>query len=543
MTSALLSLESSPPLAAGLAAPALELSGIGKQFGSFVALEDVTLSVRAGEVHCLLGENGAGKSTLCNLVFGVHRPDTGSLRLRGSAFEPKNPAHALAAGVAMVHQHFSLVGNMTGLENLLLLPHAKASSSPLAAALRGLQQASAARELRSRVAALSAQFGLQATLDGPVEELTVGERQRLEIVKCLLSDPVLLVLDEPTAVLPPAEVQSLLAICRNIAAHGCGVLLVTHKLAEIAAVADRTSVIRRGKLRETVEMHEADLDQLVQTMVGRELRPLASHAARAQTTLSTEPLSTEPVLQVDELSWRDAHGAEKLHVSFRVAPGEIVGIAGVEGNGQSELAALLSGMLEAHSGRVRMAGQDITGLSPRELTHLGLGCVPEDRHAVGCHLELSVAENLFLGQLAHFTRFGWLRRRSMIEAAQPLMAAFDVRGSATAPLAELSGGNQQKAVLARELSLSPLRLLLAAQPTRGLDVGAVEAVYGAFRAASQRGAAVLLISSELDEVLAVADRVLVLYRGRIVGEVGPGPEQQRNVGRLMSGQSLREIPS
>jgi ABC-type uncharacterized transport system ATPase subunit len=542
MEPALASPVSSPPMAAGLAAPALELCGVGKRFGTFVALEDVTLTVRAGEVHCLLGENGAGKSTLCNVVFGVHRPDTGSVRLRGASFEPKTPAHALAAGVAMVHQHFSLVGNMTGLENLLLLPRKAAGSSRLRN-LRDLQQSAAARDLRARVAALSAQFGLQASLDTPVEALAVGDRQRLEIVKCLLNDPVLLVLDEPTAVLPPAEVQSLLSICRNIAAHGCGVLLVTHKLAEIAAVADRTSVLRRGRLRETVDMGEADLDQLVQTMVGRELRPLATHAAPAPEAIAAERALLAPVLQVEELGWRDAHGAEKLHVSFSVAPGEIVGIAGVEGNGQSELAALLSGMLEPVAGRVRLAGVDVTAKSPPALTRLGLGCVPEDRHAVGCHLELSVAENLFLGQLGRFSRCGLLRRRRLVEAALPLMAAFDVRGVATARLAALSGGNQQKAVLARELSLDPLRLLLAAQPTRGLDVGAVEAVYAAFRAASRRGIGVLLISSELDEVLAVADRVLVLYRGRIVGEVLPGPEQHRSVGRLMSGQRLLEVQS
>jgi len=311
------------------------------------------------------------------------------------------------------------------------------------------------------------------------------------------------------------------------------VLLVTHKLAEIGAVADRTSVLRRGRVVETVDMRGADLDALVRSMVGREVRSLALGAAEAPTARD----ASTPVLEVDALRFEDRLGVERLHATFALRRGEIAGVAGVEGNGQSELAAVLSGMLEPSSGAVRLNGKDVTGLSPRELTRLGVGCVSEDRHATGCHLGLSVAENLYLGALERFTRFGWLDRARMHEAAEAVLREFQVRGTARARMGSLSGGNQQKVVLARELGLPGLGFLLAAQPTRGLDVGAVEAVYAQIRRARERGAGVLLISSELEELLSVCDRVLVMYRGRIVGEVPGGLGQHEAVGRLMSGQA------
>jgi simple sugar transport system ATP-binding protein len=343
----------------------------------------------------------------------------------------------------------------------------------------------------------------------------------------------LLVLDEPTAVLPPREVEGLLEICRSIAKNDCAVLLVTHKLAEIAAIADHVSVLRRGRLVDSVPQREADRARLVRSMVGREVSPLS--AARS------EPLArdqqAEPALRVEQLGYTDPLGSERLSLSFEVAPGEIVGLAGVEGNGQSELCAMLSGMLTPSAGKILLDGQDVTALASRELTRRGLGCVSEDRHAVGCHVGLSVAENLFLSDLRRFTRFGLLERSRLTREAEARMQAFDVRAAPGAKLSSLSGGNQQKVVLARELSLEPLRFLLAAQPTRGLDVGAVEAVYSQIRRASQRGVGVLLVSSELEELLAVAHRVLVIYRGRIIGELPGGPEQQVAVGLLMSGQA------
>jgi ABC-type uncharacterized transport system ATPase subunit len=499
-------------------APALllSLSGVTKRFGALVALADVSFDVAAGEVHCLLGENGAGKSTLCNVVFGVQRADAGQISLFGEPFRPRDPAHALASGIAMVHQHFSLVGRMSGVENLML----------------GRRETEAA--LRERTATLGARFGFGIELDRPVEQLSVGERQRLEIMKCLLREPRLLVLDEPTAVLPPGDVADLLDICRRVAEGGAGVVLVTHKLAEIARVADRTTVLRRGRVVESVPMQGADLSALVRSMVGREVRPL--EVQRTSVTPGTR--AKTPALSLENLTFRDAAGSERLDLSLRVDPGEIVALAGVEANGQSELGAILAGLVAPTSGRVVLNGRDVTGASPRELTRLGVGCVPEDRHAVGCHVDLSVAENLFLGRLERFTRFGLLQRGALRRAANELLQSFDVRGDADSPLGSLSGGNQQKVVLARELSLEPLVFLLAAQPTRGLDVGAVEAVYSEIRRARDRGAGVLLISSELDELLAVADRVLVIYRGRLVGELPAGSEQREAVGALMSGGSM-----
>ncbi|MES1177070.1 MAG: ABC transporter ATP-binding protein [Myxococcales bacterium] len=502
----------------------LDARGLSKRFGSLVALDDVSFELEEGQIHCLLGENGAGKSTLCNLIFGVHRADAGELKLLGERFEPRGPAHALEAGVAMVHQHFSLVGNMTVLENL-----------QLSAAGRKFGKAA----LGARIREVSAQFGFELDLVRPVERLSVGERQRAELVKCLLGVPRLLVLDEPTAVLPPREVHGLLEICRSVAQSGCAVLLVTHKLAEIEAVADHVSVLRRGRVVDSAPFESAQVGRFVRSMVGREVSPLSAQSSGVRASVSAEP-----VLRAEALTVDGDDGVQKLNVSFEVHPGEIVGLAGVEGNGQSDLCAVLSGMLTPSAGRLTLAGQDVAGAPPRALTKLGLGCVSEDRHAVGCHVGLSVAENLFLSELGPFSRFGLLDRARLDKEATKRLEAFDVRGTARSKMSELSGGNQQKVVLARELSLNPLRCLLAAQPTRGLDVGAVEAVYAAIRRVCERGVGVLLVSSELDELLAVAHRVLVIYRGRIIGEVPGGSEQQEAVGRLMSGQTLsNEEPS
>jgi simple sugar transport system ATP-binding protein len=507
-------------------APVLGLDRVTKRFGAFTALDEVSLDVHDGEIHCLLGENGAGKSTLCNLVFGVHRPDGGALHLHGQPFQPLGPAHALASGIAMVHQHFSLVGTMSAIENMML-GRARGRLRP--------------REMRTRVQALAGEFRLDVDLDRPVEELSVGERQRVEVLKCLLDSPRLLVLDEPTAILPPREVGGLLAMCRQVAERGCGVVLVTHKLAELAEIATRTTVLRRGRVIETVVMSGApgELAGLVRSMVGREVRPLDSGK-----TIEPEDPARAPAaeaLRVEGLVVKDDAGVTRLDVSFAVRRGEIVGLAGVEGNGQSQLGLVLAGLLAPSRGRVLLDGQDVSGLSPRALTRRGMGVVPEDRHAVGCHLGLNVAENLFLGNLQRFTRFGLVRRDRLAEEGEARMKAFDVRAaSSAAPMSSLSGGNQQKVVLARELSLDPLRFLLAAQPTRGLDVGAVEAVYSDIRTARVSGAGVLLVSSELDELIAVADRILVIYKGRIVGTLPAVRECREAIGALMSGQTGEE---
>jgi simple sugar transport system ATP-binding protein len=520
----------------------LELQGITKRFGTVTALDEVSLSVRAGEVHCLLGENGAGKSTLCNVIFGVQAPDAGTMRLPDGPFSPAGPADSLAAGIVMIHQHFSLVPTMSAVENLML--------GPLGGRLRRV-------EFAARIRALTAEYHLDVDLDRPVGDLSVGERQRVEIVKCLVRNPRLLVLDEPTAVLPPEEVGALLAICRRVAAAGRGVILVTHKLAEIASVADRTTVLRAGRVVESVEMARADMRALVRSMVGRDIVSLDATAA-ATLGVAAAPAAAPPpdapdrvgrraaggrppedALVLDGVSFRDAAGGVRLDgVTSVVKPGEIVGVAGVEGNGQSELGMILAGLARPSAGRVFVGGRNLTGRSAGEVSEAGVGIVPEDRHGVACIGGMSVAENLFLGRLHRFSRFGLLRRRALTAAAADLMARFDVRASGPqAPISELSGGNQQKAVLARELSVDPLVFLLAAQPTRGLDVGAVITVYGHIRAARDRGAGVLLISSELDELIAVADRILVIYRGRIVGERAAAPGNREAIGSLMSGHA------
>ena len=518
-----------PASAAGLAPAAAEagwlrLENVSKRFGAMAALDGVSLDIHAGEIHCLLGENGAGKSTLCNLVFGVHAPDNGAMLLDGAPYRPRGPADALARGIAMVHQHFSLVEDASVADNLLL------------GQSRGLLKR---REAGARIRALASQYGLELDPDALIADLSVGERQRVEIVKCLMREPRLLVLDEPTAVLLPDEIAALLKVCRKVADSGCGVVLVTHKLAEIRQVADRVTVLRGGRTVAFSIAPAADIGRLVAAMIARDAD------ASAVSAVSTAPRQAhsndvrEEVLQVDGLTVKDGHGALRLdNVTLIVNRGEIVGIAGVEGNGQSELAAALSGMMKPAAGRFFVNGRPLAGSAPQEITRAGVGIVPEDRHAVGCVTGLSVAENIFLNRLHRFTRRGMLDRGAMRAAARDLMQRFDVRAaSEDVAFGGLSGGNQQKAVLARELTQDNLALLVAAQPTRGLDVGAVEAVYNHIRAARDRGVAVLLISSELDDLLAVADRIVVLYRGRIMGICPAGPEQRERIGAMMAGQS------
>jgi ABC-type uncharacterized transport system ATPase subunit len=503
----------------------LSLKNLGKRFGSLQALEGVSLDVRAGSVQCLLGENGAGKSTLCNLIFGVYEPSDGDMVFDGEAWAPESPAVALEKGIAMVHQHFSLVPRMTVVENLML------------GQVRGVLKR---HEFGARIRDIAENFGFTLDPDAVVGELSVGERQRAEIVKCLMRDPKLLVLDEPTAVLPPGEIGALLDICRRVADSGRAVILVTHKLAEIAKVADRVAVLRTGRLVADESMAEADMGALVHAMVGRELRPLDVALAESDEAPTVEE-SEGPrgfALVCDGLTVHDRHGAVRLdNFTLEIRPGEIVGLAGVEGNGQSELGMVLAGLLRPTEGHFYIGGNDLTHAGAAAVTAAGGGIVPEDRHAVACVTAMSVAENMFLNKLDRFTRFGLLQRGALNAAAEKQMKAFDVRAAGPeVAFSGLSGGNQQKAVLARELTLDPLVALVAAQPTRGLDVSAVEAVYRQIRAAARRGVGVLLISSELDELLAVADRVAVLYRGRLVGERPAEMNERGAIGALMSGQ-------
>ena len=517
------------------AQPLLALRGMSKRFGSLQALAEVSVEIAPGEIHCLLGENGAGKSTLCNILFGVYPADDGQMQLSGAPHRPSSPADALKRGVAMVHQHFSLVPDMSVVENLML------------GQARGVLRRG---EVAERVKALSSEYGLALDPWARIQDLSVGERQRVEIVKCLMREPRLMVLDEPTAVLLPSEIEGLLGVCQRVAARGCSVVLVTHKLAEIKKVAHRVTVLRGGRVVAQSADPANEIQRLVRAMIQRDLEGLTATASAMLGEVSESPgdapvAATEApmnradeTLQVDGLTVRDGEGVTRLaNFTLVVNRGEIVGIAGVEGNGQSELAAVLSGMAPASEGRFFIRGQDMTQATPKALTAAGVGVVPEDRHAVACVTAMSLAENMVINRLDRFKRWGLLDRTALRTEAQALMTRFDVRAAGPDVLfGGLSGGNQQKAVLGRELTTEGLVFLLAAQPTRGLDVGAVESVYGQIRSACERGVGVLLISSELDELLSVAHRIVVLYRGRVMGECKAEPGARERIGSMMAGQ-------
>ncbi|WP_405663491.1 ABC transporter ATP-binding protein [Streptomyces sp. NBC_01166] len=521
------------------AAPALEISGLTKSFGTMRALDEVDLVVESGTVHCVLGENGAGKSTLCHVVGGSLVPDGGGLRLYGSPYAPRRPADALAAGIAMVHQHFSLVPTLTVGENLRLLR---------------------LKDLPRRVARVREEYGLDLDLGAKVSELPVGVRQRAEIVKALLREPRLLVLDEPTGVLGPAETDALLATCRRIADSGHAVVLVTHKLGEVARAGDAATVLRGGRVSGGGPLAELPPERLVPLMIGRPAGSLdaglAGTIGLAADEDAAEPDGDAPetvasvsrrersgtptqALRLCDVSVRRADGTTALDgVSLDVGHGEIVGVAGVEGNGQSELMALLGGSLAPAAGRVELGGRNLTRTAPRERSLAGLGVVPEDRLHEGCVPPLRVADNLFLGRLERFRRYGvLLDRRAMDRAADSVLTEHGIRAEGPGALmSSLSGGNQQKVVLARELALDPLICLAAAQPTRGLDIGAVGAVHSRIRGAAAAGTGVLVVSSELSELLALCDRITVAYRGKLLGPVDPAePDARERIGALMLG--------
>ncbi|WP_353940419.1 ATP-binding cassette domain-containing protein [Streptomyces sp. HUAS MG91] len=515
------------------AAPALEITSLTKSYGGAPALDGIDLVVRPGTVHCVLGENGAGKSTLCHAVGGSLVPDTGTLALYGRPYAPRRPADALAAGVALVHQHFSLIPTLTVEQNLRLLR------------LPGLDRA---------LARVRDTYGLEVRSDARIEELPVAARQQVEIVKALLRSPRLLVLDEPTGVLGPAETDALLATCRSIADAGGAVVLVTHKLGEALRAGDEATVLRGGRVAGGGPLAELGARHLVPMMIGHaadSLDPaLAGAVGLAEPVAATARRASGAkgsALALNGVTVRRPDGTHALDdVDLDIACGEIVGIAGVEGNGQSELMALLGGSLAPGGGRIALGGRDVTGAGPAARTRAGLGVVPEDRHHEGCVPELSIAENLHLGRLGRFRRWGVaLDRAALARAGADAIAAHGIRAPGPdAPMSALSGGNQQKVVLARELALDPLVALAAAQPTRGLDIGAVDAVHARIREAAARGAGVLLVSAELDELLALSDRVLVAYRGRLLGPVDPrDPDARDRIGELMVGAGRAQAPA
>ncbi len=506
-------------------AVAVHMRGISKRFGDLQALSDAALEVRPGEIHGLIGENGAGKTTLMNVLYGLLQPEAGSLEVGGRPVEVASPRDAIAVRIGMVHQHFMLVPDMTVAENVCLgLPSRR---PPL----------SVVPDARARIGELSERYGLRVHPDDVIETMPVGLQQRVELLKLLYRDADVLILDEPTAVLTPLEWQELAGTLRSLAGEGKSVILITHKLDEILGVADRCTVLRDGRCIGTVDARDATKATLARMMVGRDV---VFRVERPQVELGP------PLVEVDGLELTEPGGRRLLDgISFQIRAGEILGVAGVEGNGQDELFDVLTGMRPPTAGSVRVGGRDTTRISPTEFVRSAGAAIPADRHRAAVALDLSVLENLMMRQFREpqFLRRGVLRRRAMAEHCQALLPEYDIRAAGIdAPMRQLSGGNQQKAVLARELSRAP-RLLVAAQPTRGLDVGAIEQVYARLFDHKRAGGATLLISSELDEVLSLSDRVAVMVGGRFLKILDAGATDPEALGLLMGGEEGRRDPA
>ena len=508
------------------------MDGISKRFGAVQANRAVSLSVGAGTAHGIVGENGAGKSTLMAILYGFYQADEGAIQIEGKPVQIAGSKAAIALGIGMVHQHFMLVETLTALDNIMLGAEPDWRLGP-------------AREIvRAKLLGLMADTGLQVRLDSPVEDLPVGERQRLEILKALYRGARILVLDEPTAVLTPQETEHLFATLRKLRDAGTTLILITHKLKEIMALCDAVTVMRAGAVVFDGPIADCSLDQLAEAMVGRRVKLGRDAAAR-------RAVPGAALLAAHDLQWRDAMGVQRLAgVSLALRAGEIVGIAGVSGNGQSELLEILSGMRAAQAGTLTLAGQTFSPghwLDPAAARHLGLAHVPEDRHRCGMVLPFAAWETAELGYQgsARFaSAWGWMKRPVMRRCTEQMMDAYDVRPrDADLLAAKFSGGNQQKLVLAREALAPevPPQVLLVGQPTRGVDIGAIEFIHGRLRAMRDAGGALLLVSSELDEILALSDRVLVMDRGRITGELAIEDCTEAALGRLMAGASAEKV--
>jgi simple sugar transport system ATP-binding protein len=498
----------------------LELKGLTKKFGSFTADDDIDLVVEPGQIHAILGENGAGKSTLMNMLYGILQPTSGEILIDEEPVSFTGPGDAIAAGIGMVHQHFKLVGPFSVADNVQL---GREHTQGL-----GVLSAKAARKA---VLDVSEEYGLKLDPDAICEDLPVGVQQRVEIVKALSGPKTeLLILDEPTAVLTPAEITELLQIMRNLAASGTSILFISHKLKEVQAVADTVTVIRRGKVVAELEPTASE-SEMASAMVGR--------AVSLQVDKSpAEP--GEPRLEVKDLTVVSDAGVKVLDgLALTVNAGEIVGLAGVEGNGQTELARSILGLIKPDEGRIAIDGADVNGHGPAKRIAAGLGYIPEDRGRDGLVSEFSVAENIVLNQYkeAPYAKSGAIDAGAVRQRAADSIAEFDIRTqSPDESASSLSGGNQQKVIIAREFS-RPRRFLVAAQPTRGVDVGASQFIHSRLVAERDTGTGILLISSELDEIYALADRIAVIYNGRIVGEVTPDTPREV-IGRLMVGADI-----
>ena len=498
----------------------IEMRDITKVFGEFVANDKINLHLRKGEIHALLGENGAGKSTLMNMLAGLLEPTSGEIAVNGQVVNLDSPSKAASLGIGMVHQHFMLVEAFTVAENIILGSELTKNGV--------LDIAGASKEIK----ALSERYGLAVDPSAKVADISVGAQQRVEILKTLYRGADILIFDEPTAVLTPSEIDELMAIMKNLVKEGKSIILITHKLDEIRAVSDRVTVIRRGKSIETVEIAGATNADLAEMMVGRSV------------SFKTEKQASQPkevVLSIKDLVVNENRGVPAVkNLSLDVRAGEIVGIAGIDGNGQSELIQAITGLRKVESGSIELKGNSIVGLHPRQITELSIGHVPEDRHRDGLILEMMISENIALQTYYKepHSKNGILNYSNITSYAKKLMEEFDVRAaSELVPAAALSGGNQQKAIIAREIDRDP-DLLIVSQPTRGLDVGAIEYIHKRLIEERDNGKAVLVVSFELDEILNVSDRIAVIHDGKIQGIVSPETTNKQELGVLMAGGNL-----
>ena len=507
---------------------AIEMLNITKVFPGIIANDNITLQLKKGEIHALLGENGAGKSTLMSVLFGMYQPEEGIIKKDGKEVKINDPNDANDLGIGMVHQHFKLVECFSVLDNIILGVEPTSKGGFLRK-----------DEARKKVLELSEKYGLQVDPDAIIEDITVGMQQRTEILKMLYRDNEILIFDEPTAVLTPQEIEELMQIMKNLAAEGKSILFISHKLNEIMAVADRCTVLRKGKYIGTVETKDTTPEALSAMMVGRNVN---FHVEKKPATPG------EVVLEVENLTVvsRGAHKKDAVrNVSFNVRAGEIVCIAGIDGNGQTELVYGITGLEPVKSGTVKLQGRDITKATIRQRSTSGMSHIPEDRHKHGLVLDYSLEYNLILQTYfgdEFTTKAGFLKRGPIREYAERLIEEYDIRsgqGPVTAARS-MSGGNQQTAIIAREVDTKP-ELLVAVQPTRGLDVGAIESVHKQLIAQRDAGKACLLVSLELDEVMDVPDRILVMYEGEIVGELDPKKTTQEELGLYMAGAKRSEV--
>ncbi len=505
---------------------AIEMLHITKRFPGIIANDDITLQLRRGEIHALLGENGAGKTTLMSVLFGLYQPEEGTIRKDGAPVDIKDPNDANALGIGMVHQHFKLVECFSILDNIIL---------GVESTRMGFLEKETARK---KILALSEKYGLAIDPDAKIEDVTVGMQQRTEILKMLYRDNDILIFDEPTAVLTPQEIDELLHIMKELAAEGKSILFISHKLSEIMSVADRCTVLRKGKCIGTVDIASTTQEELSHMMVGRDvkLHVEKQDAHPGETVLSVRNLT---------ISGKSNKKHAVDNVSFDIHAGEIVCIAGIDGNGQSELVYGITGLSPIREGKITLCGQEITHASIRKRSKAGMSHIPEDRHKHGLVLDYSLEDNLILERYfePQFTdKAGFLKRKNIRTYADELIERFDVRSGqgAITVTRSMSGGNQQKAIIAREIDRDPA-LLVAVQPTRGLDVGAIEYIHRSLIAQRDAGRAVLLVSLELEEVFSVPDRILVMYEGQLVGEFNPKTVSAQELGLYMSGAKRKEV--